>query len=214
MSLYKQVTSSPSALIQFYVDTQYPEMINRAISVNLVNSDVGEENLYNELMRPDVIGSPQYNEILNFQPTESVALSAEANQVIRRLNAVTAPRALMSQSTPYFCNPSFQGELTMEQQFAVANGACNGPEGNGLSGDNIADITQTAGGILDTIFDFVDGITGGGNQPPADGGGDNQNNNGNQGSGNDTNYTPWVFGGIALLIIIIVAVILYQKTKG
>lgn len=181
-------------------------MINRAIGNKLVNSSVGEEGLYNALLEAAKVNSPVFANTMEFEMQTSPSLNDEANEAIAMLKAArVAPQ--MSQQRPAFCSPTFQGPLTPEQQLAVDNGACEA--GSNWTPEN----TTTALGTLAAIFSGITGLFGnGGNDgPPAVG--DNSDTDKAPAAGTDVDYMPWVFGGSALLIIIIVGVLLYLKAK-
>ena len=200
---YQYALSSPNAFLQFLCDYQYDTLLERSIGASIVNSNVGEENLYNALLAVKDNSPETFATILNFPLAESSANTAQENALVQRV-AARSNGPKMRRSLPYFCDSNFTGPLTPEQQEAIDGGAC---ESNSIWN---ADSTNTALGILGTITTLLGGIFGGGNDNPPP---DNTDNPPPVVVDESPDYLPWVFAGVAVLVIVIVAVLLYRKRK-
>jgi hypothetical protein len=203
---YNYATSSFENYVRFIVHSQYPHMINSAIGARLVNSSVTEDDLADSLIAAFEVQSPVFDNVMDFELQTSPGLAPGVNEAIQMLKA-KVPQIQMKKTLAYFCDPNFSGALSPEQEAAVNSGACE--QSGGWSTEN----TNTAIGIAGQIFGAVTGWFEGKDTPPANTGGPD-NPKPDPTNGADTDYMPYVFGGSALLIIIIVAVLLYLKTKG
>lgn len=217
---FNYAISSPDAFLQFLCDYQYDVLIERAIGLQIVNSNVGSENLYNALLATQTASPNTFAQAINFNLKELPSNSAEENalvSLVKEYISVSQPK--MRRSLPGFCSPTFQGPLTPEQQAAIDNGACDGG-GSGWTSENTNTAIEAAGDILNFFGNLFGGGfgsgsgtgTGSGSGSGSGTGTGNGSGNGNQGGGT-TDYLPWVFGGIAVLIVIIVIVLLYLKSK-
>ena len=175
---YQKAVSSPTKMVQFLVDTQYDQVLTRAIGGKVVNSDVGREALFTEIMQIAGSGNTDlFGYLFTFPLQTSASNTAEANEAIEMLKAQMNRKAL---STGPDSNPS------------------------GWSSQNTSDAINIFGQIFNTVSGF---FTEGSPQPtpdPTPGPGDQQQQP-------PVNYTPWIFGGVGALVIIVILVIVLRK---
>jgi hypothetical protein len=169
-------------MVQFLVDTQYDQVLTRAIGGKVVNSDVGREALFTEIMQIAGSGNTDlFGYLFTFPLQTSASNTAETNEAIEMLKAQMNRKALSTD--PATSNPS------------------------GWSSQNTSDAINIFGQIFNTVSGF---FTEGSPQPttnPAPGPGDQQQQT-------PTNYTPWIIGGVGVLIIVIILVIVLRKKAG
>lgn len=206
---YQTALSSPNAYLQFLCDYQYDLILERAIGANIVNSNVGEENLYNALISVKNNSPETLKVIMNFPLSPIPSNSAAENALVEKIASLgKSPRFSAKKQLASFCSPDFTGPLTYDQQQAISNGACNTDDGNGLNwtSENTSTAISVLGDIFGTVGDWF------GKKPPAP---DDTTTTPTEFEGEEpTDYMPWVFAGVAVLVVVVVAVILYSKRKG
>jgi len=207
---YQIAISSPNAYLQFLCDYQYDLILERAIGANIVNSNVGEENLYNALISVKNNSPETLKVIMNFPLSSIPSNNASENALVQKIAGLSkSPTTAKRVQLAPFCSPDFEGPLTYDQQQAISNGACNTGGGGGL--DWTSDNTSTALNVLGDIFGTVSDWFG--KKPPAPVDTTDPNNKPVE-EDEPTDFMPWVFAGVAVLVIVVVAVILYKKRKG
>lgn len=183
--IIKKATSSPDAALQFIVDTQYDSILTRAIGAKVVNSDVGPEQLYEELKKLVSAGDiATFNELLGGD-VDMDGLSPAAQGAMQW--------ALDKARTP-------DVQLRMMRSEQQGGGSGWTPENTNSA---LSAFTALVGGIIGLF----------GPEAPADNGsGNNSGPSAPVAQAPQTNWLPWVIGGgMALLLVVMVVVLARRK---
>ncbi len=199
MSVQKRIATDPYAFIQAIVDTHYNAVLNNARTAGLVAGDVGEEALYNAIVKAyDQGNTNEVDYALNVQfdfeamaPEYRVAFARLVPQAMQYREDTTANASSGGQMGPFLPDGSF-----------VSDGSGNqGNQGGGWDWNVFSNVATSVGNVFSNIW----GAT---HQPTPSG-----NGNGNpppyaQPTFEKDNTTLMIVGAGIMLTLIMMAIIL------
>ena len=195
------IFESKKSYINWVVDNYHVGVVNNAISAGLIVSDIPREELYYVLI--NAMESGGIDQVM-YALDVPLNLSSQSDDVKGQFARAVGPQKMMSNQLPDFCDSSFQGPLTPEQQSAVASGACEtggfwGEDGFTLN--DLGSILNTAAGVFGAIW----GAVGAKPDAPISGG----NNNSIDAPKDNTNMILIV----AAILMVVVLIVLLTRRK-
>lgn len=199
-AIYDHLITTPTAPVQFLIDTHYADILARAESAGIVRGDVGRKALYlavvNSAARPAVFKS-----IMDISP-DAAKMPAGSQEALDKAEDYWKQYQSNSQ-------PQMLRNVTTGNGGGGASGGSGSAAGGGFWNSDtttaavgaLPDLVRTIGCLINPATcapaPVVVGNNGPGQTPQAP----------------PRDYTPWIIGAGVFVTLVIIGVIVYLRTK-